>query len=231
MSKPLNYESLKKEARSHEFISMLRQVHGCACVNCGSEEMVEYHHIIPLAFGGTNSPKNVVPLCYKCHKAAHYGRHINNYADHSRSKDGRPPKCDDETAFRALDLMLDGQIGNRKCKEMMNLAKRTEPKQTSQFQRWCEARGVKYIKNTLDVSITNKARYMCEGVDIGEVIYEDGRRSRICFHDTGLNDDVAYVERGGTISATWGEMKERMAAQRRAKRLWMEEHGYGYACS
>jgi len=219
----------RKEYDRMRFSGELARKCGTECVSCGSKENIEYHHIIPLALGGSNRIRNIVPLCHRCHKVAHGIHHMSCYA--ASNNGGRKPKCDDETAFRALDLMLDGQIGNRKCSEMLNLSRTTRPKDTLQFQRWCEARGIKYIKNTLDVSIANKARYMCEGADIGEVIYEDGRRSRICFHDTGLNDDVAYVERGGTISATWGEMKERMATQRREKRLWMEEHGYGYACS
>jgi 5-methylcytosine-specific restriction endonuclease McrA len=41
------------------------------CVNCGSAEHIEYHHIVPLANGGNHIFTNIVPLCYECHLKAH----------------------------------------------------------------------------------------------------------------------------------------------------------------
>lgn len=205
-----NMTPLEVEARSYPFRRMLKETLGCKCGNCGSEEMVEYHHIVPLVLGGTNNITNLVPLCYKCHKAAHHGRHITSFADHSRSNDGRPPKCDDETAFKTLDLLADGQIGVRTCKRLMSLSDRTEPRVTSQYPKWCEKRGIEDVRNILDTKIANKCRPIAPGTIIGEVTYSDGTKKNITFKDTGLNDETVYTLRFSKEEITYGELKNRV---------------------
>ena len=44
---------------------------GKKCANCESLNGLEYHHIIPLALGGTNNLTNFVCLCSKCHGLIH----------------------------------------------------------------------------------------------------------------------------------------------------------------
>ena len=39
------------------------------CVFCGSAESVEWHHMIPVALGGTAEPENMICLCSDCHDA------------------------------------------------------------------------------------------------------------------------------------------------------------------
>lgn len=41
------------------------------CANCGSEENIEIHHIVPLIVGGTNKKSNLVALCQDCHAKIH----------------------------------------------------------------------------------------------------------------------------------------------------------------
>ena len=217
-----NMTPLEVEARSYPFRRMLKETLGCKCGNCGSEEMVEYHHVVPLALGGTNSITNIVPLCYKCHKAAHHGRHITSFADHSRSNDGRPPKCDDETAFKALDLLADGQIGLRKCKSLMGLSGRTQPNNTSQYARWCADRGIASVRNALDLKITNSVWNAVDGAEIGCVTYADGTTQAIRFCDTGMNDDVVYSIRSDAWfngEMTWEAIKARRLNSRYFRRI------------
>ena len=191
-------------------MDMVKRELGCVCANCGSTDMVEHHHIVALSQGGTNNLTNIVPLCYKCHKAAHNGRHIQAFADHSGSDTGRPSKCDDDTAFSAYDLMVAGKIGVRKCKALMNLSDSSHPQQVEQYKKWCESRGVERLHNTLDVRITNSPYTAVDGCEIGDVTYLDGSRRVICFNDTGLNDDVVYTPRNihPKKPVTWGDMKK-----------------------
>lgn len=42
------------------------------CFVCGTEEDRIYrHHVIQLQHGGSNTPRNVVPLCHACHREIH----------------------------------------------------------------------------------------------------------------------------------------------------------------
>lgn len=39
-----------------------------ACVHCGSNAMLEYDHIVPLALGGSNTERNLQLLCEACNR-------------------------------------------------------------------------------------------------------------------------------------------------------------------
>ena len=38
------------------------------CRVCGSAGPVEFHHVVPRAIGGSDTPANIVPLCSGCHQ-------------------------------------------------------------------------------------------------------------------------------------------------------------------
>lgn len=42
------------------------------CAACGCKEEIELHHIIPLAFGGTDDYFNLIYLCHDCHMKLHH---------------------------------------------------------------------------------------------------------------------------------------------------------------
>ena len=44
--------------------------HGRRCMSCG-EPADEVHHIRPRHLGGTDHPRNLVPLCEACHDEVH----------------------------------------------------------------------------------------------------------------------------------------------------------------
>lgn len=44
---------------------------GKQCVNCGSNEDLVYHHVIPLSIGGNDIDSNIVCLCGSCHRKLH----------------------------------------------------------------------------------------------------------------------------------------------------------------
>ena len=84
---------------------------GTKCANCLSEKELEYHHIVPIALGGSNLITNFVCLCSKCHETIHtgipgisYSNLVKNGMDKSEVKIGRP-----QTTIKDLnpDLIID----------------------------------------------------------------------------------------------------------------------------
>jgi hypothetical protein len=77
---PLEYESddIAEESKPDRYIprkvkiSIWQRDQG-KCVECGSQEKLEYDHIIPVSKGGSNTERNVQLLCEKCNrqKSAH----------------------------------------------------------------------------------------------------------------------------------------------------------------
>lgn len=55
----------------HVWTKREKKLIGLCCCNCGSLNDVEYHHIVPLALGGTDSITNMCCLCYSCHLKLH----------------------------------------------------------------------------------------------------------------------------------------------------------------
>lgn len=208
--------ALRKEYDRLRFDGTFARECGSACVNCGSDENVEYHHIVPLVLGGTNNLRNIVPLCHRCHKAAHGSHHIQRYVENPNA--GRKPKIPDEEAFPIFDRWLDGQFGNRKLKKLLNLKDNTHPSATVQYKRWCADRGIRSVRSNYDVAMTSSYDKLNDGYVVGFVILSDGIKQHIFFNDLGENDDVEYAfcaGKGRTEKrvTTWGEMKECLAAQ------------------
>lgn len=173
-----------------------KEILGRKCYNCGSTDSIEYHHVVPVCVGGRDVITNIVPLCHACHWAAHTGRNLTEYKRRTgRMSGGRKPCVPDEIGFKALDLLAEGKIGVRKCKQMMHLTERTEPRCTQQFARWAMERGISDVRNFLDASITNSPYMIDDGYEIGNITYVDGTKEIIKFNDVGLNDDILYTFR------------------------------------
>lgn len=223
----------KKSASRREydrlrFDGVLARECGSACVNCGTEENIEYHHVVPLRLGGTNNLRNIVPLCHRCHKAAHGSHHMHKYVENPNA--GRKPKIPDEEAFPIFDRWIDGQFGSRKCQELLHLSSGTRPNQTAQFKRYMADRGITSVRNNYDVGMTSSYDKLNEKYVVGFVVFSDGAKRDILFNDLGENDDVEYAfcaGKGRTDKrvTTWGEMKECLAVQNAEKaRVIQREH-------
>ena len=182
----------RTETTTKKFREEMKIELGTKCYNCGSEECIEYHHIVPIFLGGTNRITNIVPLCHKCHQAAHRGRHLTKYTNKSQS--GRKSMSDDEKAYKIFDMYKNGEIGTLKCKELLGYSNKTQIKDRPQFKRYLKDRKILKIKNNVDIVAANTIRGLFNGRDVGKVTYENGKEEIILYKDTGIND-VLYQKR------------------------------------
>lgn len=127
-------------ARDRERVAKwLREMLPKKCCNCGSAKDLQYHHIVPVIFGGNEVPSNVAVLCGVCHDKVHYGK--SSMIDHGEAvkagqlrakqrgrKVGRKPAdgeiimqtiVENSTQFNADSLMTEHEImGMLKIKEV-----------------------------------------------------------------------------------------------------------------
>ena len=67
-------DKCRRAARSSDYrkaklLTLLRD--GYACTECGLDNRLECHHIVPLCMGGDHKLSNLQTLCRTCHKAKH----------------------------------------------------------------------------------------------------------------------------------------------------------------
>lgn len=168
----------------------IKQNKGTICCNCGSSDNIEYHHIVPIALGGNDIESNIVPLCHRCHKVAHHGRHITHYLSHRNS--GRKPSATYKDACKIYDMYVDGEIGRRKACELLNCKKSAQITQQKWFKEYKEEHGITKVKNNIDVIGTNSD--LVNGMKCGYICFADGRIEDMLYKDNGKND-VVYAKR------------------------------------
>lgn len=188
----MSYDDLRKQFDNPAFRREMKMVHPPICSNCGSSDAIEYHHIVPLFFGGTNNFQNIVPLCHRCHKSAHHGRDISHYA--KAVNPGRKSMSNIDKDSDVFDMFINGEIGNRKCCELLGYSKRSPVKDRPEFKRYIKSKGIKNVRNFIDVSATNRKNGISDGDVVGVIEYIDGRKEDMIYSDTGMND-IEYLHR------------------------------------
>ena len=173
----------RQETVNSSFRKQLIEECGKICVNCGSSEYIEYHHIVPLFLGGSNNFSNIVPLCNRCHKAAHKGRHMSLYVNKKNS--GRSALNTDEYAYSVFDKYIMCEIGTRECKELLGYANKTPLRERTQFVKYRKEKGIKDYRNNVDIIRAKRGSSL--NCISGYVLYEDGTRKY--FKHTPLIDE------------------------------------------
>lgn len=111
----MTYNELRQEFSKESFRNKLKDVVGSVCVNCGTTENIEYHHIVPLKNGGTNRLTNIVPLCECCHYKAHDKTMMKN------KNGGRPKAIEFEQAEPILHRYFNKEIGKSETCKLLGL--------------------------------------------------------------------------------------------------------------
>lgn len=69
LSKNLEKESKRSRTISQEVKDKVWNRDGGKCVICGSNELIEFDHIIPFSRGGANTYRNIQILCQSCNRS------------------------------------------------------------------------------------------------------------------------------------------------------------------
>lgn len=175
------YKARRKMNVDATFRKMLGEKLGSVCVNCGSTKGVEFHHIVPLKLGGSNSISNIVPLCQICHKAVTHGGSVSQYKDTKGG--GRHASVSKEEAYAHYDLWARGGCCTTELREDLKLSERTHVKEGRWYEDWKNDRRIQEVKNTIEFQArcrdrTKEALHWRDVLNSGELLstiqYVDG---------------------------------------------------------
>lgn len=147
------------------------------CASCGNDDELEIHHIVPLCLGGTNNLTNLVPLCHRCHKAAHCGQHLSHYSPKKPS--GRKSNLNEAEAESVLGKFFCGKIGTAEVKRLFGWSDKNRITDAPQFKKYVKIHGIASYRNNVD--IVEKRSNLYPGRIVGYVVYTDGRRTDMIY--------------------------------------------------
>lgn len=170
--KRLRHESLRPTFRR-------RIIEHCGdrCSNCGSETGIEYHHIVPLAVGGTNNLSNFVALCYKCHKVAH-GYDMAKESAKNGKHGGRPQRTLPENATEIFDDYVWGRIDKDEAENLLGVTKGGKLNDVKQFKAYLKDKGIEKHQNLIK-SKASKNPKLEDGMVLARIRFTDGTVTEI----------------------------------------------------
>ena len=155
-----SYEELRQEFAKDSFRQILKDKLGDKCANCGSKDLVEYHHVVPLVHGGTNNLGNIVPLCHECHLKAH-DKHSHGDAYKKAKEDGRvgrKHKMSYEECLPYLEAYFSNKIGTREFKEKCKYAPDSKISSRAYVKRYKKEHNIKHFYNNVDLLASQERR-------------------------------------------------------------------------
>lgn len=156
-------KELRTEFNRPSFKEALRRYHGMNCVNCGGDIGIQFHHIVPLADGGTNCITNIVPLCEKCHNIAHGSKNIRER--HRALVTGRPKK-ELNNLEENIEKYINCEVGTKELKRLLGLGQGSHITDNAKIKEYLHSIGIKSVCNNVDIinkkvenGFNNKKRY------------------------------------------------------------------------
>lgn len=132
------------------------------CVNCGSTEDIEMHHIVPISEGGNNIESNIVMLCKGCHYRAH-GARLGRYTGERK---GRPKVEKPVNAEEIIERFIRGEVSGVEATYMLGLPRQHTFKGIWFVKEYFESKGIAEV-------VTNHGSKKKHDV---MVLYKDGKR-------------------------------------------------------
>lgn len=196
IERPENYKKLKTEFNRKAFKKELKEKLGNECCNCGSKQYIEYHHIVPLIFGGTNKISNIVPLCASCHKCVHNASLVRQVKSYNK---GRHRKELPKNYEKILWDYLKGKIGRKECHNLLKLGENTKMTDSAFFKEFLKSNNIKTYKNRVDLLTQKRADIRNhKGETLSEIVFKDGLTEK---HYVGEYDDLweSKKKNNGTV--------------------------------
>ena len=166
-------EETKRNLSEAEY-RVLRKVHGTKCRICGAED-AEYHHIIPLSWGGTNDINNFLPLCHEHHLIVHG---VLNQGSTARtvSHKGRTRIVPDDYES-ILERYIHCEIGTLECHSLLGLGQSTKISSGIWYKEFLVEKDIFKLRNNVDLLRHHDS--LEHGRSTGYILYNDGRKE--CF--------------------------------------------------
>lgn len=166
----------KKRKNYKSNIKAAKLANGSCCVNCGCQDAVEWHHIVPLHMGGRDVPSNMIPLCHKCHMLAHESR--STWNGNAGRKGGRHRKYSLEKCEPVIADYVYCKIGK---KELLRTLGSDSPQDwgingCSCMKDFFEKHGIISFKNKIDLLCCKKNNGIHEGQEIGWIVLKSNEK-------------------------------------------------------
>lgn len=179
MTKEQIYKQKRLEYNRESFRKVLDDCIPKVCCNCGRTEGIQYHHIVPLKFGGTNKITNIVPLCGSCHTATHFGRHISKCKNNTNN--GRSPISElNQETEEIMWSWAKGEISTKECEGILGITARySRLSDRVIYRQFIKKNGIMKIRNIRGV-IEKNAKDK-ENKVVSTIFYNNGEK-RYYYH-------------------------------------------------
>lgn len=176
-----------------EIKAKIISLYGDKCINCGSSEEIEFHHVVPLEIGGNDTPENIVPLCYSCHKAVTNHELVLATTGRKHTAGGRKRKIP-KNYKDILRQYIDCRFGKAECIKRLGLSSRNGLTDNPWYTEFLRENGIESVRNNIDI-LSSKRPMIEDGQRVGRKVYVDGRREEVFWHGAPLVvDSVRQIE-------------------------------------
>ena len=170
----------RAQFRRESFREKLKRELGNKCCNCWSTEHIEYHHIVPIVYGGTNKLGNIVPICVSCHYKAHNKLNSEGIKKAKENKTvGRRHSVPYEICYPYIEDYIHGRIGKKEFKAKCEYSEKYKLDRCSYIERYKKENSIDSFKNIIDVIVANGK--LIKGKSVGHIQFSDGKRQELYY--------------------------------------------------
>lgn len=162
------------------------------CVGCGKTEgQMVLHHVVPIALGGLDDPRNIVLLCPECHDKVH-DLSLDGLRKPFKNSGGRPRTCSAEDEEKYYWQYVRCEIGTKELKEKIHTKQGTAICDRPGFKEFIARHKIKSYKNNIDMA-NSRGRHLEDGQLKGFIIFEDGTKEEF-YHSEPKKPDEPVKE-------------------------------------